>query len=128
MQGSILYFVWNNYWFGRLTVVYDRNHYFGLGPIPKPKLVDTFGWYHNRYRNHISKGESSTPKTKYTNSLVNPDSFYTNFTNNWFLSLKFRNSEKATKIWKISNLVLTIQSNFKKRLEIFKFCGFLTIS
>ena len=26
------------------SVVYDRNHYFGFGPIPKPKpkLVDTF--------------------------------------------------------------------------------------
>ena len=36
-------------------VVYDRNHYFGLGliPKPKPKLADTFG----RYRNHISKGK-----------------------------------------------------------------------
>ena len=30
-------------------LVYDRNHYFGLGliPKPKPKLADTF----NRYRN-----------------------------------------------------------------------------
>ena len=28
-------------------LVYDRNHYFGLGPIPKPKpkLADTFGRY-----------------------------------------------------------------------------------
>ena len=42
-------------------LVYDRNHYFGFGPIPKPipKLVDTFGRYRNRYRNHISKGKSS---------------------------------------------------------------------
>ena len=32
-------------------VAYDRNHYFGFGPIPKPKLVDTFG--------QISKGKSS---------------------------------------------------------------------
>ena len=23
-------------------LVYDQNHYFGLGPIPKPKLADTF--------------------------------------------------------------------------------------
>ena len=38
-------------------VVYDRNHYFGLGPIPKPKLADTFGRYHNRYRTYILKGE-----------------------------------------------------------------------
>ena len=54
--------------FGTLTqhlvhpsVVYDRNHYFSFGPIPKPKpkLVDTFGRYRNRYRNHISKGKSS---------------------------------------------------------------------
>ena len=41
-------------------VVYDRNHYFSLGPIPKPKLADTFGRYHNRYRNYILKGESSS--------------------------------------------------------------------
>ena len=43
-----------------IEVVYDRNHYFGLGPIPKPKpkLADTFGRYRNQYRNHISKGES----------------------------------------------------------------------
>ena len=42
-------------------LVYDRNHYFGLGPIPKPKpkLADTFGRYRNRYRNYILKGESS---------------------------------------------------------------------
>ena len=40
-------------------LVYDRNHYFGFGPIPKPKLVDTFGRYRNRYRNHISEGKSS---------------------------------------------------------------------
>ena len=41
-------------------VVCDRNHYFGLGPIPKPKptLGNTFGQYHNLYRNHISKGKS----------------------------------------------------------------------
>ena len=25
------------------TIVYNRNHYFGLGPIPKPKLANTFG-------------------------------------------------------------------------------------
>ena len=23
------------------NLVYDRNHYFGLGPKPKPKLADT---------------------------------------------------------------------------------------
>ena len=41
-------------------LVYDRNHYFGLGPIPKPKpkLADTFGRDRNRYRNHISKRKS----------------------------------------------------------------------
>ena len=34
-----------------LVLVYDRNHYFGLGPIPKPKpkLADTFGPYCNQY-------------------------------------------------------------------------------
>ena len=34
-----------------LHLMYDRNHYFGLGPIskPKPKLADTFGRYRNRY-------------------------------------------------------------------------------
>ena len=28
-------------------VVYDQNHYFGLGPIPKPipKMADAFGRY-----------------------------------------------------------------------------------
>ena len=42
------------------TLVYDRNIYFGLGPLPKPKpkLADTFGRYCNQYRNHISKGGS----------------------------------------------------------------------
>ena len=31
-----------------LKLVYDRHHYFGLGPIPKPKpeLANTFGQYH----------------------------------------------------------------------------------
>ena len=43
----------------QFQVVYDQNHYFGLGPIPKPKVADTFGQYHNRYQNHISKEESS---------------------------------------------------------------------
>ena len=40
-------------------LVYDRNHYFGLGRIPKSKLANTFGRYHNRYRNQISKEEST---------------------------------------------------------------------
>ena len=45
---------------GYSVIVYDhRNHYFGFGPLPNPKLVDTFGRYRNRYRNHISKGKSS---------------------------------------------------------------------
>ena len=35
------------------VLVCNRNHYFGLGPKPKPKLDNTFGWYHNLYRNHI---------------------------------------------------------------------------
>ena len=51
----------------RNELVYDRNHYFGLGPIPKPKpkpnpkpkLTDTFGRCRNRYRNYILKEESS---------------------------------------------------------------------
>ena len=45
---------------GSSGLVYNRNHYFGLGPIPKPKpkLADTFGRNRNWYRNPISKGES----------------------------------------------------------------------
>ena len=43
----------------QVSLVYDRNHYFGFGPKPKPKLADTFGRYRNRYRNYILKGESS---------------------------------------------------------------------
>ena len=45
---------------GACILVYDRNHYFGLGLIPKPKLADTFGRYcdHDQYRNHILKGKS----------------------------------------------------------------------
>ena len=42
-------------------LVYDRNHFFGLGPIPKskPKNADIFGRYRNCYWSHISKGKSS---------------------------------------------------------------------
>ena len=42
-------------------LVYNQNHYFGLGtiPRPKPKLADTFSRYRNRYKNHILKGQSS---------------------------------------------------------------------
>ena len=42
-------------------LVYDQNHYFGLGPIqkPKPELAYTFDRYRKGYPNHISKGESS---------------------------------------------------------------------
>ena len=42
-------------------LVYDRNHYFGLGPIPKPKpkLADAFGRYRNQ--NYILKGEIKLP-------------------------------------------------------------------
>ena len=45
----------------QVELVYDRNHYFGLGPIPKlkPKLADTFSRYRNRYPNYIFKGKSS---------------------------------------------------------------------
>ena len=41
-------------------IVYDRNPYFGLGliPKPKPKLSNAFCRYRNQYWNHISKGES----------------------------------------------------------------------
>ena len=35
------------YYFNHNQVVYDQNHYFGLGPKPKPKLADTFGQYRN---------------------------------------------------------------------------------
>ena len=56
-------FLYNLKVFGPVVqyVVYNRNHYSGLGPIPKPnpKLADTFGRYRNRYRNHISKQKSS---------------------------------------------------------------------
>ena len=40
-------------------LVYDQNHYFGFGPIPKPKpeLANTFGQYRNQ--NHIWKKKSS---------------------------------------------------------------------
>ena len=40
--------------------MYDRNHHFSLGliPKPKPKLANTIGRYRNQYRNHISKGET----------------------------------------------------------------------
>ena len=40
-------------------LVYDQNHYYGLGLIPKSKLANTFDWYRNKYRNHILKRESS---------------------------------------------------------------------
>jgi hypothetical protein len=33
---------------GGQGVVYNRNHYFGLGP--KPKLADTFSQYRNRFQ------------------------------------------------------------------------------
>ena len=52
-------FNFNNSVFLLCLIVYDRNYYFGLGPIPKPKpkpkpkLVDAFSRY------HISKGNSS---------------------------------------------------------------------
>ena len=46
-------------WAWYFWLVYDRNHYFGLGPIPKPKLANTFGKYHYKYQNHISKEKSS---------------------------------------------------------------------
>ena len=48
------------------SLVYDQNHCFGLGPIPKLKLAATFG-YCNQYRNYISKRESSY---RYWNNLA----------------------------------------------------------
>ena len=35
--------------FSHFAILYDQNHYFGLGLIPKlkPKLADTFGRYRN---------------------------------------------------------------------------------
>ena len=41
----------------------DWNHYFGLGPIlkPKHKLAHAFGWYHKWYCNQITKGKFSHP-------------------------------------------------------------------
>ena len=44
-----------------MELLYNLNHYFGVGPIPKPnpKLADAFGGYNKRYRNYILKGESS---------------------------------------------------------------------
>ena len=36
--------IFESFFLGQNEVVYDRNHYFGFGPI-KPKLADTFGWY-----------------------------------------------------------------------------------
>ena len=45
----------NSAGFYHVRLVYDRNHYFGFGPIPKPKpkSVDTFGQYRNGYQNRF---------------------------------------------------------------------------
>ena len=74
--------------------MYDRNHYFDLGLIlkPKPKLADTFSWYHNWHRNHISKGESNYrdsigycfPKTKLNAK------YYTFLDYFWIFVFKFK--------------------------------------
>ena len=45
-------------------VVYDRNHYFGLGLKPKPKLGDTFGGYHNQYQKQHLKRENLVTDSK----------------------------------------------------------------
>ena len=37
--------------------VWTETSTFGLGPIPKPKLSDTYGQYSRQYRNHILNGE-----------------------------------------------------------------------
>ena len=52
-----------------VVVVYDRNHYIGLGPIPKPKpkLADTFGRYRNQYR---------IPKLNFKRRIQLPIVFY----------------------------------------------------
>ena len=47
-------------------VVYDRNHYFGLGLKPKPKLGDTFGGYRNRYqKQHLKRENLVTDSMRY---------------------------------------------------------------
>ena len=48
-------------------VVYDRNHYFGLGPIPKPKpkLADTFGRYRNWYETKFQQENLVTDSMGY---------------------------------------------------------------
>ena len=58
-ETNYLIFVWWRKYY--LELVYNRNQYFGLGPIPrlKPKLADTFGQYCIRYLHHISNGELS---------------------------------------------------------------------
>ena len=53
--------------------------------------------------------------------------YWENDMNEW--ELKFRYSEKATNIWKISHFVLTLLSNLPKKVGyFFTFCGLLTIS
>ena len=49
---------WLCKFFPYFSLVYDWNHYLGLGPIPKqkPKLTDTFGWYHNQILKPHFKG------------------------------------------------------------------------
>ena len=47
-------------------VVYDRNHYFGLGPIPEPKLklANTFFFYYTCYHFGFGKKKVSAPMPK----------------------------------------------------------------
>ena len=68
---------------------------------------------------------------KYTNSLVNADSFYANFTNTTFKKipiphLNFMFSKKATKIDKIFtvNLTLTTQRQINGE-DLVNLCGLL---
>ena len=80
------------------TLVYDRNHYFGFGLIPKlkPKSVDTFG----RYRN---------PKIQQTKMLVTCQRF-----GDWFLfGLVWPYSSNQKNIMKVGSksLLLTCISN-----------------
>ena len=63
--------IWNDSTF---HLVSDRNHYFGLGPIakPKPKLAGSFSRYRNGSRNHILKWESSYQLYEVFFSIIKP--------------------------------------------------------
>ena len=74
-------------------IVYDRSHYFGLGPIPKqkPKLADIFCQYRNWYRNLKFKendGRSIQLGLKNIDNFFLPDFYIYNL-------LDFKQSEFA---------------------------------